>query len=120
MSLSTPIAVIGMACWYPGARNPRQLWENVLARRLQFRKFPSQRLSETDYYHSDQKTVDKTYVKRAAFIDGFNFDWASYRIPFSTFKLTDIAHWLALEIALQAIADAGLEQDRPPPARRSS
>jgi enediyne polyketide synthase len=107
----TPIAVIGMACWYPGARNPRQLWENVLARRMQFRKFPAQRMSEADYYHSDQNIADKTYLLRAAFIDGFNFDWASYRIPFSTFKSTDITHWISLEVALQAIADAGFSKE---------
>ncbi|MEA3436525.1 MAG: beta-ketoacyl synthase N-terminal-like domain-containing protein, partial [Thermodesulfobacteriota bacterium] len=86
-----------MACQYPDARNPRQLWENVLTRRRQFRRFPNQRLPLNDYYSPDPTAADKTYGYRAALIDGFDFDWASRRIPFSTFKATDIVHWLALE-----------------------
>lgn len=31
------IAVVGMGCWYPGANNLQQLWENIVARRQQFR-----------------------------------------------------------------------------------
>ena len=101
------IAVIGMACWYPGASTPLQLWENILAQRQQFRQIPSCRLSLSDYYHPDPTYPDKTYGRRAAVIDGFEFDWASMRIPLATFKATDISHWLALKTALAAITDAG-------------
>ena len=89
----TPIAVIGLACWYPGARNPRQLWENILARRREFRRLPKQRLSLDDYYHSDPHHPDMTYAQRAAVIDGFDFNWQDWRIPYRTFRSTDIAHW---------------------------
>jgi enediyne polyketide synthase len=110
-SLNAPIAVIGMACWYPGARNPRQLWENILARRRQFRRFPEQRFSIADYYDPNSGESDKTYISRGAVIDGFTFDWASRRIPYSTFQNTDVVHWLALEIAIEAIEDAGYTRD---------
>ena len=30
---ATPIAVIGLACRYPGAPDPRSFWENIIARR---------------------------------------------------------------------------------------
>lgn len=115
--LNVPIAVIGMACWYPGARNPRQLWENILARRRQFRRLPDQRLPLDDYYHPDRNEPDKTYGRRAAVIDGFEFDWASRRIPYSTFKTADITHWLALEVAIEAIADAGYTSKNVPGER---
>jgi len=113
-SLTTPIAVIGMACWYPDARNPRQLWENILARRRQFRQLPDQRLPIADYYNPDCGESDKTYISRAAVIDGFSFDWASRRIPYTTFQNTDIVHWLALETAIEAVADAGYSHDELP------
>ncbi|MBC2694120.1 MAG: type I polyketide synthase, partial [Desulfobacteraceae bacterium] len=109
--LTDPIAVIGMACWYPDARNPRQLWENILARRRQFRQLPDKRLPIADYYHPDSSEPDKTYISRAAVIDGFSFDWASRRIPYTTFQHTDIVHWLALETAIKAITDAGYSRD---------
>lgn len=117
MSSSPPIAIIGLACWYPDARTPLQLWENVLARRRQFRAFPDCRMPLADYGHPDSKVPDKTYGLRGAFIDGFQFDWVSHRVPFTTFQSTDITHWLALEVALQAIADAGYSKATMPGER---
>ena len=113
-SSSSSIAVIGLACRYPDATTPRELWENVLARRRQFRRMPDCRLPLADYYDADKKAPDKTYVRQAALIDGFDFDWADRRIPFSTARTTDIVHWLALETSLAAVADAGYAQDTLP------
>ena len=101
------IAVIGMGCWYPGAQNTRQLWENILARRQQFRRTPDQRLPLSDYYDPDLTAPDKTYGNRMAVIDGFEFDWTSKRIPKTVVDSADIAHWVALEVALQAVEDSG-------------
>ncbi len=75
------IAVIGLGCWYPGIRGPRQLWENVLARRQEFRRIPDSRLNLADYHDADPSVPDKTYGRKAAVIDGFTFDWAGMRIP---------------------------------------
>jgi len=43
------IAIVGMACRYPDARTPQQLWENVLAQRPAFRRIPPERLRTDDY-----------------------------------------------------------------------
>ncbi|MGD9211463.1 MAG: beta-ketoacyl synthase N-terminal-like domain-containing protein, partial [Desulfobacteraceae bacterium] len=106
-AVKSSIAVIGLSCWYPGASNPLQFWENILARRRQFRQIPNCRLPLSDYYHPDPSIPDKTYGRKAAVIDGFEFDWADRRIPFTTFKTTDISHWLAFETAISAVSDAG-------------
>ena len=105
------IAVIGMGCQYPGARDLKELWENILARRRQFRRMPDVRLPISEYYDPDPKIPDKTYGTRAAVIDGFKFDWANKRIPKVAFDSTDIVHWLALEIALQALENAGYNRE---------
>lgn len=107
----TPIAVVGIGCWYPGAQGPRQLWENILARRREFRRIPDVRLPLEDYYDSDPEAIDKTYGQRAAFIDGFVFDWAKKRIPQRTYICTDIAQWLALDVAASALEDAGYTRE---------
>jgi acyl transferase domain-containing protein len=101
------IAVIGMGCHYPGASNLPQLWENILARRRQFRQMPDQRLPISEYYNPDPTVPDQTYGDRAGVIDGFEFDWPGKRIPKSTVESTDIVHWLTLEVALKAVEDAG-------------
>ncbi len=108
------IAVVGLGCWYPGARDPRQLWENVLSRRREFRRFLDQRLPVADYHDPDRTVPDKVYTRRAAYIDGFVFDWAGRRIPRNTVASTDIVHWLALEVARQALNDAGYSRDTVP------
>lgn len=114
---NSAIAVVGMGCWYPGASNLQQLWENILARRCQFRQLPEKRLPLSEYYDRDPTVPDKTYGDRAAVIDGFEFDWVSKRIPKLTFESTDIVHWLALDVALQALEDAGYSRDSVPTER---
>ena len=111
------IAIVGMGCWYPGARNLKQLWENILARRRQFRRFPEQRLPLAEYYSPDPTTPDKTYGERAAVIDGFKFDWAGKRIPKTVVETADIAHWLALDVAISALDDAGYSRKTVPTER---
>jgi enediyne polyketide synthase len=109
-SKTTPhsaIAIIGLGCRYPDARNPKELWENVLTRRQSFRRMPDERLPLSEYWDADKNADDKTYGTRAAVIDGFDFDWARRRIPKQVYEQTDITHWLALDVALQALTDAG-------------
>ena len=104
---TSDIAVIGIACYYPGASNTKELWENILARRVQFRRMLDQRLPLGEYHDEDPKSTDKTYLTKAAFLENFNFDWGKLRIPKKTVESTDIAHWLALDIALKTFEDAG-------------
>ncbi|MEH1824908.1 MAG: polyketide synthase [Nostoc sp.] len=111
------IAVIGMGCWYPGARDLRQLWENILSRRRQFRESPDRRLPLADYYDPDPTVPDKTYGKRMAVIEGFEFDWASKRIPKTVVETADIAHWVALEVAIAALENSGYTRANVPGER---
>ncbi|MCI5150148.1 MAG: polyketide synthase, partial [Candidatus Electrothrix sp. MAN1_4] len=111
---SAPIAIIGMACHYPGAKDLRTFWENILTRRRQFRRIPDLRLPLSDYYNSDPAAPDTTYCNKAGLIDGFSFDLLQHRIPKSSFKSTDTVHWLALQVALEALEDAGFSKDTVP------
>ncbi|MEL6385497.1 MAG: beta-ketoacyl synthase N-terminal-like domain-containing protein, partial [Cyanobacteria bacterium J06626_18] len=110
----TGVAVVGMGCWYPGASELREFWENILARRCQFRQLPNQRLPLADYYDPDPAVPDKTYGSRAAVIDGFEFDWIGRRVPKGTYETADVVHWLALEVALKALADSGYDRSSVP------
>ncbi len=106
------LAIVGMACWYPGAQSLSEFWENILAKRQQFRRMPDQRLPLDQYHHPDKHTPDKTYGTEAAVLDGFEFDWKGRRIPKQVFESTDIVHWLALDVALKALDDSGLDLQR--------
>ncbi|WP_013334445.1 type I polyketide synthase [Gloeothece verrucosa] len=110
-SKAQPIAVIGLGCHYPGASELLQLWENIISRRCQFREFPDERLPLSEYYDPNPTTADKTYGNRGAFIDGFQFDPVKRRIPKSALDSTDIVHWLALEVAIKAVENAGYQRE---------
>jgi enediyne polyketide synthase len=101
------VAIVGMACQYPDARSPSELWENVLAGRRAFRRIPRERLDLDDYYSADRRSPDRTYSTEGAFIEGFEFDRARFRVPGSTYRTADQTHWLALAVADTALADAG-------------
>src|SRR4051794_34916536 len=104
------IAIVGMACRYPDARTPDELWENVLAQRRAFRRMPSERLNLDDYYSPDRSAPDRTYGTEAAVIEGYDFDRLKYRVVGSTYRSADLAHWLALDIAAQSLEDAGFAE----------
>jgi enediyne polyketide synthase len=104
------IAIVGLACRYPDAASPEELWENVLAQRQAFRRIPSERLSGADYYSQDPHAPDHTYSITAALIEDFEFDRVRFRVSGSAYRSADLAHWLALDVATRALADAGFPE----------
>ncbi|WP_019030509.1 type I polyketide synthase [Salinispora arenicola] len=105
--MSSRIAVVGLACRFPDAANPGQLWENVLAGRRAFRRLPDQRMRAADYWSADPASPDRYYAANAAVIEGYEFDRVAYQVTGRTYRATDLTHWLALDMAAQALADAG-------------
>lgn len=101
------IAVVGMACRYPDARSPSELWENVLSGRRAFRRMPPERLRLEDYFSTDRGAPDCFYSTEAALIEGYEFDRVRFRVAGSSFRTADWTHWLALDVASQALSDAG-------------
>ena len=104
------IAIVGMACRYPDARSPDELWENALAQRRAFRRIPAERLNLNDYLSTDRQSPDRTYSTEGAFIEGYEFDRARFRVPGSTYRAADPAHWLSLDVAATALEDAGFPE----------
>ena len=103
------IAIVGMACRFPDARSPQELWENSLSQRRAFRSIPPERLRLEDYLSLDRETPDSTYSSQAALIEGYQFDRVAFSVAGDTFRSADMTHWLALDIAGQALKDAGFE-----------
>lgn len=102
---SDRIAIVGMACRYPDASTPQELWQNVLAQRRAFRRIPERRLSAA--YRSPAGSPDSTYATHAAVLRDWEFDRARFGVPGPLYRAADHTHWLALETAAAALADAG-------------
>ncbi|GAA3727830.1 type I polyketide synthase [Plantactinospora mayteni] len=105
--MSGMVAVVGMACRYPEADSPDELWENVLTQRRSFRRIPRERLSLADYHSADPGTPDAIYAEYAAVLEDYEFDRVRFRISGGTYRSADLTHWLALDVADAALADAG-------------
>src|SRR5260370_18724052 len=103
--MAVGIAVVGMACRYADTRAPRELWENALAKRQSFRSIPEERLRVEEY--ADQNG-DFIYCRTAALIEDYEFDRARFRVSGEAFQSTDMVHWLALDVAAQALEDSRL------------
>jgi enediyne polyketide synthase len=101
------IAIVGMACRYPDANSPAELWNNVLAQRRAFRRIPAERLNLDDYWSNDANAADRTYVKEGAFLANYEFDRLKFRVSGDAWRASDMAHRLALDVAADAFADAG-------------
>ena len=108
----TPIAIVGTACRYPDAKTPDELWENVLSQRRAFRRIPAERLSLADYFSADHTLADAIYSTQAAVLADYEFDRNRFRVAGRTFRAVDMTHWLALEVAADALAERGLSQRR--------
>ncbi|HEX6354253.1 type I polyketide synthase [Actinophytocola sp.] len=101
------IAIVGIGLRYPDAASTSDLWENVLAGRRAFRRLPDQRMNRADYYSPDPDAPDRFYAAKAAVLRDFEFDRVKYKVAGSTYRSTDLTHWLALDVTATALADAG-------------
>ena len=106
------IVVIGLGCVYSGAHSPEELWQNVLASRRFFRVAPDVRLPKKYYFDRDKFAPGKTYCDKMAVITDWEFDPVEFHIPPVSAYTSDIAHWLALYTAREAIKDSGIDLEK--------
>ncbi|HJP77491.1 MAG TPA: type I polyketide synthase [Pseudonocardiaceae bacterium] len=104
------ISIVGIGLRYPDAGTPEELWQNVLAGRRAFRRLPDERMNREDYFSPDPKAPDRFYARKAAVLRDYEFDRIRFKIAGSTYRSTDLTHWLALDVASQALADAGFAE----------
>ena len=65
-----PLAIIGMACRFPGGANtPEQFWHNLLAGKDAITEVPADRWAVDDYYSADPAAPGKTLSRHGGFVD---------------------------------------------------
>ncbi len=106
------IAIVGMACLYPGADDLAGFWANILANIDSVTEVPAERWDPGIYYADpgDKSTPprgDWTPSKWGGFLPDIPFDPLRYGIPPSALAAIEPVQLLALQVADQALADAG-------------
>ena len=103
------IAVIGMACRFPGGANsPEQFWQLLAEGRDAIREVPVDRWPVDDYYDPDPAAPGKTVSRHGAFIDQVDqFDAAFFGIAPREANRMDPQQRLFMQVAWEALENAG-------------
>lgn len=104
------IAIVGMSCRFPGAENVNEYWNLLKDPEPQFAPIPRARWVHDSFFSDDRRDTHTAYVDRlAAVADVGMFDAKHYKIPPRRARALDPQHRLLVDLAREAIQDAGWE-----------
>ncbi len=102
-----PVAIIGMACIYPGAPNLARYWDNICHGVDAISDVPEQRWASV-FYDPESTEVDRFYCRRGGFVDAYaDFDPLKYGVMPKAAASADPDQLLSLRVGVEALADAG-------------
>ncbi len=104
---ATATAIVSLACRYPDAATPATLWANILEGRRSFRAMPPERLDLARYASDLVGVADSITPIKAGLLTDWRFNLERFMIPRPTYEATDLTHWLALDVASEAVGAAG-------------
>ncbi|MFI0913857.1 SDR family NAD(P)-dependent oxidoreductase [Streptomyces abikoensis] len=103
------VAIVGMACMFPGAPDLPAFWANVLGGADAVTEVPPSRWDPALHHGEGARAADVSASKWGGFLPGIAFDPLRYGIPPSSLASIEPVQLLALEAARRALADAGYE-----------
>jgi acyl transferase domain-containing protein/NAD(P)H-dependent flavin oxidoreductase YrpB (nitropropane dioxygenase family)/NAD(P)-dependent dehydrogenase (short-subunit alcohol dehydrogenase family) len=103
------VAVIGMACLFPGAEDVAQYWANIVAGTNHVSEVPAGRWEAELYCSAEAMGPAETVTpsRWGGFLGAAPFDPMKYGIPPWSLGAIEPVQLLSLEVAAKALADAG-------------
>ncbi|WP_437603947.1 SDR family NAD(P)-dependent oxidoreductase [Sorangium sp. So ce590] len=106
------VAVVAMACRFPGSPTVEAFWDNLISSRHLTSPVPADRWDVAKHYSSDKDAPNKTYSRWGGFIDGVDrFDAGFFGIPEQDAVWMDPQQRIALEAAQDLLDRAGYRRD---------
>ena len=104
-----PIAVVGMACRFPGAASPEQFWHLLDNGTDAVTEIPAQRWDIDEYYDPDPDQAGMMYTRHGAFLDDVRgFDAPLFRVSPREAASMDPQQRILLEVTWEALERAGM------------
>jgi acyl transferase domain-containing protein/acyl carrier protein/phospholipid N-methyltransferase len=108
-----PIAIIGIGCRFPGAKNTEAFWPLLRDGVDAVTEVPTTRWDIESFYDPDPATPDKMNTRWGGFLEQVDqFDTQFFSISPKEATSTDPQQRLALEVTWEALEDAGLAIER--------
>src|SRR5579884_3564481 len=108
------VAIVGMSCLFPGAPNLDAYWQNILGKVDSITDPPGEAWDPEVYYRPGSSTSDRVYCKRGGYLGELAaFDPLPHGIPPLAVRGAEPDQWLALQLAVDALADAGYAELSP-------
>lgn len=101
------IAIVGMECIFPGAKNLNEYWRNIILGKDSVTEVPDERWNKELYYHPDSDGPDVSHSKWGGFIPKIDFDPLAFGIPPQSLAAIEPTQLLTLLVAKRAMEDAG-------------
>ncbi|MEH2381696.1 MAG: amino acid adenylation domain-containing protein [Nostoc sp.] len=103
------IAVIGVACRFPSAKSPEAFWELLHTGGDAITEVPPERWNIDTLYDPEPATPGKMYTRWAGLLENVDhFDPSFFQISPYEAEYMDPQHRLLLEVAWEALENAGL------------
>lgn len=100
------IAIIGMACVLPGAKDRDVFWENILAKRCFIQDGPEEWAQGT--FDETAPEPERIYTRKVGLLGSLaEFDPVEFGVVPNAIPSTEPDHFLALKLAAAALKDAG-------------
>ncbi|WP_245562230.1 type I polyketide synthase [Niabella aurantiaca] len=104
------VAIVGMACIYPGASNKEEYWRNIVMGTDSVTEVPDDRWNKALYFDPAADTEGLSHSKWGGFIPRVGFDPLEFGIPPQSLAAIEPSQLLSLLVARQALEDAGYKE----------
>ncbi|GGX67908.1 type I polyketide synthase [Saccharospirillum salsuginis] len=106
------VAIIGMACRFPGASDTETFWRNIRSGVDAVSDYPMrERWGQPDAFYDPAHgpAMDRTYCRRGGVVSGLTFNPMEYGIVPREVEEADAEQFVMLDLAREALAEAGVD-----------